>query len=56
MSWSATPPAGCSWDRTGAGKSPTVNAALRRLLAVVYPAADVTVHQASDLKDAYNPA
>lgn len=37
------------------GKSHTVYAALRRLLAAGYSAADITVHQALELKGTYEP-
>ncbi|HWU09897.1 MAG TPA: hypothetical protein VN520_26585 [Streptomyces sp.] len=37
------------------GKSHTAYAALRRLLAAGYPAADITVHQAMELKGTYEP-
>ena len=37
------------------GKSHTAYAALRRLLSAGYPAADITVHQALELKDTYEP-
>ncbi|MFL0021371.1 hypothetical protein ACJBCE_00290 [Streptomyces sp. NBUL23] len=37
------------------GKSHTAYAALRRLTAAGYPAADITVHQAMELKGTYEP-
>ncbi|MET9110830.1 hypothetical protein [Streptomyces zhihengii] len=37
------------------GKSHTAYAALRRLLAAGYPAADITVHQALELRGTYEP-
>ncbi|MFJ2232215.1 hypothetical protein ACIOFU_33175, partial [Streptomyces halstedii] len=37
------------------GKSHTAYAALRRLLAAGYPAADSTVHQATEFKRTYEP-
>lgn len=37
------------------GKSHTAYAALSRLLAAGYPAADITVHQALELKGTYEP-
>ncbi|MFJ6148940.1 hypothetical protein ACIQH7_35725 [Streptomyces anulatus] len=37
------------------GKSHTAYAALRRLLAAGYPASDITIHQAVELKGTYEP-